>query len=137
MNVKPFIKVCESKVLRRAVVVCCGPKDKLKELYFNPATFKPYGLSKQIVHEDWQTIERTWDEVCAHPGGALGFTLSHDGDVFIVMPKWSLSVFIHEAYHATQAVLRIIGTQDEELGAFFIEWLFEECALTKQGKVKT
>lgn len=60
------------------------------------------------------------------PGGALGFTIKDGGDVYVVLPKWDPRVFVHEAYHAAQAVLRIVGTQDEELGAYLVEWLFEE-----------
>jgi len=59
------------------------------------------------------------------------------GDVFVVLPEWDSRVFVHEAYHAAQAVLRIIGTQDEELGAFLVEWLFGEiCWDVRPGERK-
>lgn len=134
MKTKPFIKICESKVLRRSVVVCCGPKEKLKKLFFDPETLRQYGLSERAQRANWQEIERAWDETGLGSGGALGFTLKYKGDVFIVMHEWDSSVFVHEAYHATQAVLRIVGTQDEELGAFLIEWLFEELTYMKKER---
>ena len=123
---KPFVKVCDSKILRRSVVVCCGPKPAVKKLFLDPKTFDGYGLSKQFLAKQWQFVEKSWYEACGTPGGAAGFTTGHGGDVYVVMPKWDSRVFVHEAYHAAQAVLRIVGTQDEELGAFLVEWLFEE-----------
>lgn len=131
----PFVKVCESKVLRRSIVVCCGPKPSVKKLFLDPETFSEFNCSKRFLIEKWRVVEKAWDDVCGAPGGALGFTVSDGGDIFVVLPKWDSRVFIHEAYHATQAVLRIIGTQDEELGAFLVEWLFEEVCwpLPKQG----
>lgn len=134
---KPFVKVCESKVLRRGVVVCCGPKPAIRKLFLDPKTFPAeFGLSKRFLAQSWRSIEKAWDEACGAPGGALGFTMHCYGDVFVVLPKWDSRVFVHEAYHAAQAVLRIIGTQDEELGAFLVEWLFEELcwAPSKRGK---
>lgn len=133
---KPFIKVCESKVLRRGIVVCCGPKPAIRKLFLDPKTFHGYGFSKQFLAKQWKVVNKAWDDVCGCPGGALGFTVRDGGDVYVVLPKWDSRVFVHEAYHATQAVLRIIGTQDEELGAFLVEWLFEEICWTppKQGK---
>ena len=134
MKVKPFIRVCESKVLRRSVVVCCGPREALKRLFLDPETFGRYNLPKRALRADWRRIERAWDETGTGSGGALGFTLTHEGDVFVVLPKWDSRVFVHETCHAAQAILRIIGTQDEELGAFFVEWLFEElCWKEKRG----
>ena len=123
---KPFVKVCESKVLRRAVVVCCGPKPAVKKLFLDPKTFDGFGLSKQFLAKQWKVVEKAWNDVMGRPGGALGFTKRDGGDVYVVLPKWDSRVFVHEAYHAAQAVLRIIGTQDDELGAFLVEWLFEE-----------
>lgn len=123
---KPFVKVCESKVLRRGVVVCCGPKTSVRKLFLDPGTFEGSGLSKRLLAKQWRVVEEAWSETSDSPGGALGFTVRDGGDVFVVLPKWDSRVFVHEAYHAAQAVLRIIGTQDEELGAFLVEWLFEE-----------
>lgn len=134
MKAKPFIKVCESKVLRRSVVVCCGPKEKLKTLFFDPEMLRQYGLTEKSQRANWRKITQAWDEARAEPGGARGFTLMYEGDVFVVLSEWDSRVFVHEAYHAAQAVLRIIGTQDEELGAFLVEWLFEElCWKEKKG----
>jgi len=123
---KPFVKVCESKVLRRGIVVCCGPKPAVRKLFLDPRTFDGFNLSKQFLVRQWRTVEKAWNDVCGDPGGASGFTVRDGGDVFVVLPKWDSRVFVHEAYHAAQAVLHIIGTQDEELGAFLVEWLFEE-----------
>ena len=133
---KPFVKVCESKVLRRGIVVCCGPRPAIRKLFLDPGTFEGFGFSKRFLAKQWKVVEKAWDDVCGDPGGAVGFTVRDGGDVYIVLPKWDSRVFVHEAYHAAQAVLRIIGTQDEELGAFLVEWLFEEIcwAPAKQGK---
>ena len=134
MKVKPFIKVCESAVLRQSVIVCCGPKESLKNLFFDPETFRQFNLSKRFLRANWRRIEEAWDETGTGSGGALGFTLKYKGDVFVVLPEWDSRVFVHEAYHAAQAVLHIVGTQDEELGAFLVEWLFEElCWKEKKG----
>jgi hypothetical protein len=133
---KPFVRVCESRVLRRGIVVCCGPKPSVKKLFLDHETFSGFNCSKRFLMERWRVVEKAWDEVCGEPGGAQGFTIKDGGDVYIVLPKWDSRVFVHEAYHATQAVLSIIGTQDEELGAYLVEWLFEELCWTppKQGK---
>lgn len=134
MKMKPFIKVCESKVLRHSVVVLCGPKEKLKRLFLDPGMYRQYGLPEKTQRANWRKIERAGDEVGVWSGGSLGLTLRDGGDVFVVLPEWDSRVFLHEAYHAAQAVLRIIGTQDEELGAFLVEWLFEElCWKEKRG----
>lgn len=123
---KPFVKVCESKVLRRSVVVCCGPRAELKRLFFDPGTFDGFDPSPREHRETWRHLERSWDEADRSGGGALGFTVPFRGDVFVVLPKWDSRVFVHETYHAAQAVLRMLGTDDEELGAYVAEWLFEE-----------
>lgn len=123
---KPFVKVCESKVLRRGVVVCCGPKPAVRKLFLDPDTFYGFSLSKKFLARQWRVVEKAWRETSESHGGALGFTVVDEGDIYVVLPKWDSRVFVHEAYHAAQAVLRIIGTQDEELGAFLVEWLFEE-----------
>ena len=134
MKVKPFIKVCESAVLRRSVVVCCGPRERLRKLFFDPETFGRYNLPKRVLRANWREIKRAWDDTGLGSGGALGFTLKYKGDVFVVLPEWDSRVFVHEAYHVAQAVLRCVGTQDEELGAFLVEWLFEElCWKEKKG----
>lgn len=133
---KPFIKVCESEVLRRSVVVCCGPKPAVRKLFFDPATFDGFNLSKKFLAKQWRIVETNWDESCGGRRGALGFTMRDGGDVFVVLPKWDSRVFVHEAYHAAQAILRLVDTQDEELGAYLVEWLFEKIcwAPPKQGK---
>lgn len=125
---EPFIKVCDSEVLRRGVVVCCGPKPDVRKLFLDPGTFEKLGFSfsKRFLARQWKVVEKAWDAACGDPGGACGFTVRDGGDVYVVLPKWDSRVFVHEAYHAAQAVLRIIGTQDEELGAFLVEWLFEK-----------
>lgn len=131
---KSFVKVCESKVLRRGIVVCCGPKPVVRKLFLDPKTFSRFNLSKRFLAKQWRIVEKAWDEILGEPGGALGFTVRDGGDVFVVLPKWDSRVFVHEAYHAAQAVLRIIGTQDEELGAFLVEWLFEEICWNKADR---
>ena len=124
---KPFIRVCESKVLRRSVVVCCGTKAELKRLFLDPKTFDGSAPSPRECRETWRYLEARWSETVDEPDvGALGFTTRFRGDVFVVLPKWDSRVFVHEAYHAVQFVLREIGTSDGELGAYLAEWLFEE-----------
>lgn len=124
---KPFIRVCESKVLRRSVVVCCGTKAELKRLFSDPKTFDRPAPSPRGCRETWRYLEARWNETVDEPDvGALGFTTRFRGDVFVVLPKWDSRVFVHEAYHAVQFVLREIGTSDEELGAYLAGWLFEE-----------
>ena len=131
---KPFVKVCESKVLRRSIVVCCGSKPAVRKLFLDPKTFPGFDMSKQFLARQWRVVEKAWRETSESPGGALGFTVRNGGDVFVVLPKWDSRVFVHEAYHAVQAVLRIIGTQDEELGAFLAGWLFAEVCWRDWGK---
>jgi hypothetical protein len=126
MVMKPFVKVCESKVLRRGIVVCCGSKPEVRKLFLDPETFKEYDLSKRFLAKQWKIVEESWDDVCEDSVGAFGFTIRDGGDVYVVLPKWDSRVFVHEAYHAVQAILHIVGTQDEELGAYLMEWLFEE-----------
>lgn len=127
MKTKPFIRVCESNVLRRSVVVCCGTKAELKKLFFDPKTFDGLAPSPKEIRETWARLEKCWRETVDEPNvGALGFTVRLQGDVFVVLPKWDSRVFIHEAYHAARRVLQELGTDDEELGAYLIEWLFEE-----------
>lgn len=135
---KPFVKVCDSEVLRRGIVVCCGPKPDVKKLFLDPGTFERLGFSfsKRFLAKQWRVVEKAWDDVCGDPGGASGFTVRDEGDVYIVLPKWDSRVFVHEAYHAAQAVLRIIGTRDEELGAFLVEWLFEKICWAPPDKDK-
>ena len=124
---KPFVKVCESKLLRRSVVVCCGTKAELKKLFFDPKTFDGFEPAPKEHRETWAQLEESWNRTVDEPDiGALGFTIRFRGDVFIVLPKWDSRVFVHEAYHAAQRVLQEIGTDDEELGAYLVEWLFEE-----------
>lgn len=125
--VKPFIRVCESKVLRRSVVVCCGTKEEIKRLFLDPKTFDGIVLSLGELRETWANLEETWRTTMDDPdSGAIGFTVSFRGDVFIVLQKWDSRVFVHEAYHAAHYILREISTDDEELGAYLVEWLFEE-----------
>ncbi len=124
---KPFVKVCFSNVLRRSVVVCCGTKAELKRLFFDPMTFDGYAPSPKEHRETWARLEESWRSTVDEPDvGALGFTIRFRGDVFVVLPKWDPRVFVHEAYHAAQRILQEIGTDDEELGAYLVEWLFEE-----------
>ena len=124
---KPFVKVCESKVLRRSVVVCCGPKAELKRLFLDPKTFDGFEPSPKEHRATWAQLEDSWRKTVDAPDvGALGFTMRFRGDVFVVLPRWDSRVFVHEAYHAAQRILQEIGTDDEELGAYLVEWLFEE-----------
>lgn len=134
---KPFIKVCESKVLRRSVVVCCGTKDELKKLFFDPdGPFRNYDVKHSDHAVTWGFLEGQWEKVVGEEPdiGALGFATRFKGDVFLVLPKWNPCVFVHEAYHATRLMLREIGTDDEEFGAYIIEWLFESVCDQKGPK---
>ena len=121
---KPFIKVCESKVLRRSVLVCCGTRQELKRIFLDPKTFRGLTVTKDQIEKDWRVIEESWD-AATEGYCALGFAIRLNGDIVIVLPEWDSRVFVHEAYHATRRVLEEIGSDDEELGAYIIEWLFE------------
>jgi hypothetical protein len=134
MVMNPFVKVCESKVLRRGIVVCCGPKISVRKLFLDPETFPGFSFSKRFLANQWKVVETAWDDACGAPGGMSGFTTVRGGDVFVVLPKWDSRVFVHEAYHAAQAILRLVGSQDEELGAYLVGWLFEEIGWRDGGK---
>ena len=125
---KPFARICESRVLRRSIVVLCGPKVELKRLFFDPeGPFRDFDVSCAAHRRTWRKLEDAWHCTVDSPDCAsLAFTMAYRGDAFIVMPKWDSRYFVHEAYHAAQALLRAVGTEDEELGAYVVEWLFEE-----------
>ena len=54
---KAFVRVCESKVLRCSVVVCCGTKAELKKLFFDPKTFDGFAPSPGGHRETWRHLE--------------------------------------------------------------------------------
>lgn len=136
-GVKPFVKVCESEVLRRSVIVCCGAKAELEKLLAGAS--KGYRLSKADADETWGHLEGCWADTIDGEHKALGFTTRFHGDVFVVLPEWDSRVFVHEAYHAARLVLKEASSDDEELGAYLIEWLFEKvcwcgCPGGKKGR---
>ena len=97
-------------------------REELKRLFLDPKTFDGLEPSPKEHRETWAHLAKEWDQAA----DANGFTTWHKGDVFIVLPRWDSCVFVHEAYHAAQAMLRYVATNDEELGAYLVEWLFEE-----------
>lgn len=105
-----------------------------QKLFLDPKTFPGFDFSKRFLAKQWKVVEAAWDDAYGAPGKACGFTAGSGGDIYVVLPKWDSRVFVHEAYHAVQAVLRIIGTQDDELGAYLVEWLFEEVCWPGGGK---
>lgn len=126
-----IIKICGIDLLKRAVVVCVGSKEAVEKKFLDPKTFKDYKLSKEEIKDTWDHIKTEWNYADDKFGISQGVTFAHGGDVFILMPKWDSRVFVHEAYHAAQAILRAINSSDEELGAFIIEYLFERVCWTK------
>ena len=130
-GVKPFVRVCESEILRRSVVVCCGTKPELKKLLFNAS--RPYDLPMSALDETWGHLEGCWADMIDGEHKALGFTTRFHGDVFVVLPEWDSRVFVHEAYHAARLVLKEVDSDDEELGAYLIEWLFEKICWSKRS----
>lgn len=129
---KPFVKVCESEILRRSVIVCCGAKAELEKLLANAS--KGYQLSKAEADETWKYLETCWAEVIDGEHKSLGFTTRFHGDVFVVLPEWDSRVFVHEAYHAARLVLKEVSSDDEELGAYLVEWLFEKICWNKANR---
>lgn len=117
---KPFVKVLRCEVLKRGVVVVCGSLSETRPL-FDRATSQ--AVSRKQRDATWLAICDSWRESREESPGCQAITVSRHGDAFIVMPRWSLPVFAHEAYHAAQAVLRCVGTTDEELGAYLVEWM--------------
>ena len=121
-GVKPFVKVCESEVLRRSVIVCCGAKAELEKLLAGAS--RGYRLSKAEADETWKYLETCWAEVIDGEHKSLGFTTRFHGDVFVVLPEWDSRVFVHEAYHAARRVMREVGGDGGELGGWRGEWVF-------------
>ncbi len=59
--------------------------------------------------------------------GNKGLEFDVDGNFYIYMPKWSMEVFIHEAYHVTINKLKMANISDSdggEVGARIIEYLY-------------
>lgn len=99
----------------------CGPKEKTRPMFLK--AFEGFDTTPRMLRGIWKRVE---DEVAAcftERPDTQGMAFRLDGDVYIVMPEWSRSVFIHEAYHAAHKVLKEISSDDEELGAYVIEWL--------------
>ena len=95
-------------------------------LFLDPKTFEGFKAGHRAVQETWAFLSDYWDRTIGNGDNpALGATAQYMGDVFILMPKWAFSVFVHEAFHATHEALRIMNTDDEEFGAYIIEWLYE------------
>lgn len=136
----PFVRVLDNETLRRSAVVCCGGLAALKSLFFDPRTFEAYETKTGALGRTWRHLEKCWREVFGNGGaGALGLTTEYGGDMYIMLPEWDSRVFVHEAYHAVQGMLRATGTQDdEELGAYLVEWLFEKICWSppKAGEAK-
>ena len=130
---KSFVKNLCCEVLKRSVLVICGEWVKTWPLYDRMAS--KY-MPKKTRQEVWANICEAWDKACKESPGCRAITMSCHGDVYVVMPEWSLPVFAHEAYHAAQAVLRHVGTDDEELGAYLVEWMVGSVAETARKTSK-
>lgn len=120
---KPFVTHLSSDVLRRSVIVVVGSREATRPLFLK--AFKGYEVTQA-------ELRKTWDKLCERATATSeeypqwrGLTTAFDGDVYIVLPWWQRAVFVHEAYHATRAILRELGTDDEELGAYVLEWIYE------------
>lgn len=126
-----IIKVCGLDLLKRTVIVCVGSKEAVEKKFLEPKFFKEYEISKEEIKDIWNHVKTEWDYADDKFEGPQGITFAHNGDVFILMPKWDSRVFVHEAYHAAQAVLRAVNSSDEELGAHIIGHIFERVCWTK------
>lgn len=124
---KPFVKNLCCEVLKRSVLVICGGRSEARPLFDRMASRY---MSKKLRDETWADVCGAWDKAREESPGCRAITMSCHGDVYVVMPEWSLPVFAHEAYHAAQAVLRHVGTDDEELGAYLVEWMVGSVAET-------
>lgn len=132
---KCFVKAFDGGLMRRGFVVCCGPKDDVRRLFLDPKTFEGFKAGHRAVQETWAFLSDYWDRTIGdRDNPALGATAQHMGDVFVLMPEWDFSVFVHEAFHATHEALRIMNTDDEEFGAYIIEWLYEQMYWTIHDK---
>lgn len=132
---KPFVKYLDGGLLRRGFVVCCGPKEQVKRLFLDPKTFAGLALTPKEHGETWAYLEGAWDRTIGNPvTPALGAVAMYKGDVFILMAEWDSRVFVHEAYHATRKALCAINTDDEELGAYLVEWLFEQICWPQEAR---
>ena len=124
---KPFVKNLCCEVLRRSVLVICGSLENARPLFDRMASkFMP----RKLRDETWADIRGAWDKAREESPGCRAITMSCHGDVYVVMPEWSIATFAHEAYHAAQAILRHVGTDDEELGAYLVEWMVGSVAET-------
>lgn len=126
-----IIKVCGIDLLRRVVIVCVGSMESVEKKFLDPKFFKNYTLSEEKVKGIWDHVKTEWNFANDKFDVPQGVTFAYNGDVFILMPEWDSRVFIHEAYHAAQAVLRAVNSSDEELGAFIISYIFERVCWTK------
>ena len=124
---RPFVKNLCCEVLKRSVLVICGSRAEARPLFDRMASRY---MPKQLRDETWADVCGTWDKAREESPECRAITMSCHGDVYIIMPEWDLPVFAHEAYHAAQAVLRHAGTDDEELGAYLVEWMVGSVADT-------
>ena len=114
-------------MLKRSVLVICGSLTETRPLFDRIAS--KY-MPKKTRQETWASICENWDKARKEAPECTAITMSSHGDAYVVMPEWSLPVFAHEAYHAAQAILRYVGTDDEELGAYLVEWMVGAVAET-------
>ena len=93
---------CE--VLKRSVLVICGGRAEARPLFDRMASRY---MPKKLRDETWADVCGVWDKAREESPGCRAITMSCHGDVYIIMPEWSIATFAHEAYHAAQAVLPI------------------------------
>ena len=119
-----FARHLHSEVLRRSVVVACGDPKAVYPRFLR--AFRGFDVSRAMLKETWGRLMTAFEEHERVSPNLQGLTWHYEGDVYIYLPKWSTPVFVHEVYHATQAVLRDLDTHDEELGAYVQEWIYEQ-----------
>lgn len=124
---KPFVKNLCCEVLKRSVIVICGNRTETRPLFDRMAS---RFMTRKMRDEAWSGICDAWDKAREESPGCRAITMSCHGDVYVVMPEWSVATFAHEAYHAAQAILRHVGADDEEIGAYLVEWMVGSVAET-------
>lgn len=118
MNKNNFIDWVSLGPLRSSVVLMVG--EQSTELL----------SSHRDIVNPYLTNEKIEDIKCSildgmYPGNK-GVAFECDGNFYIYMPKWSIEVFIHEAYHVVNRKLKMadIGDLNGEVGARLIEYLY-------------
>ena len=134
-TVKPFVRVIDLDVFRRSVVFMCGSLEELDKAVKEPSKhYSPHSV--KVMSRTWPGLRRRIADDIESSGAFSGLTSASkdESDVYIWMPEWDSSTLVHEMYHAVSAILRRIGTQDEETGAYLISHLFRSLVWVEGDK---